>query len=327
MTTGPTHTGPAVLAPTGHPPVRSKPLSRLSADLLLVVAAVVWGLAFVYQKSAMAVIGPFTFIAARSVVAALALAPLAVIEARRAGQPLAPAPGLTRMAAVGGVLFFIAAAFQQIGLITASVTNSGFLTALYVVFVPFVAWAWHRLRPDPIVLPAAALSFLGTWLLGGGLLAAFGVGDAMVAISAVFWAAHVVITGAASRFARPVAFTCLQFAVVGLLGLAGAFAFETPTLDGLAAAWTEILYVGLLSSALTFTLLAVALKHTPPAEAAIIVSMESLFAAFAGAWLLGERLSWIAWSGAGLILTATLLVQLAPVRQRRRATEAMRRNE
>ncbi len=293
-------------------------MNRLTADLILVFAAAIWGLAFVFQKTAMDAIGPFTFIASRSIVAALALAPFAWFETRRNTAPTAPGPALSRIAVTGGVFFFIAAAFQQVGLKTATVTNAGFLTALYVIFTPFVAWAWHKRQPSLVIWPAAALSFAGTWLLGGASFAAFNAGDILVAICAVFWAVHVVITGASSRHGRPFTFTCLQFSAVAALGTIAAIVTETPTRAGLAAAATEIAYVGLLSSALTFTLLAVAMKHTPPAEASIIVSTESLFGALAGALLLGERLPLIAWTGAALIVIATLLVQLAPSWQARR---------
>lgn len=283
-------------------------MSRLNADIALLFAAAVWGLAFVFQKSAMDHIGPLTFIAARGAVAALALAPLALREHRRVGS--SGNPGFWTIAVSGGVAFFIAAWLQQAGIRTATVTNTGFLTALYVVITPFIAWGWSGKVPNPIVWPAVALSAFGTWLLGGGSLAAFSHGDLLVALSAFFWAAHVVITGRASPFGRPVAFTAVQFAVVSSLAAAGSGLLETPTLDGLRGAAVEIAYVGLLSSALTFTLLTVALQYTPPSEAAVIVSTETVFAAIAAYLLLGERLAPIGWAGAGLILAATLLLQL-----------------
>ena len=285
-------------------------MSRLRADLLLVFAAVVWGVAFVFQKTAMDHIGPFLFIAARSAVATLALAPLAYREGGGQGRFLPP--GLLPIATVAGAAFFTGAAFQQVGLITATATNAGFLTALYVIFTPFLVWIVFGRAPVWIVWPAVALSFVGTWLLGGGTLGSFGIGDALIAISAFFWAAHVVTVSHAAQFARPITFTAMQFAVVGTLGLAGALLFEPISLAALAAAWREIAYVGLLSSALTFTLLAVAVKYTPPTEATIIVSSETLFSALAAYLLLGERLSLLGWCGAGLILGAVLLVQTGP---------------
>jgi drug/metabolite transporter (DMT)-like permease len=114
-----------------------------------------------------------------------------------------------------------------------------------------------------------------------------------------------------------VTFSAIQFSVVALLGLTGAILFEPISFAAIAAAWREIAYVGLLSSALTFTLLAIAMRHTPPTEAAIIVSSETLFAALAAYMLLGERLSIVGWCGAGLILAAVLLVQAGPMLQHR----------
>lgn len=284
-------------------------MSRLHADIALLLAAAIWGLAFVFQKSAMSHIGPLAFIAARGTVAALALAPLAVREHRQAPGTV-PAPGLLGIACLGGVAFFVAAWLQQAGLTTASVINTGFLTALYVVITPFIVWGWSRRRPGALVWPAVALSAVGTWLLGGGKLGAFSQGDLLVAASALFWAAHVVITGNASPFGRPIGFTAIQFAVVGALAACGAVLLEEASPAGFAAAAVDIAYVGLLSSALTFTVLTVALQHTPPSEAAVIVSTETVFAALAAYVLLGERLGGIGWIGATLILAATLLIQL-----------------
>jgi drug/metabolite transporter (DMT)-like permease len=291
---------------------KSRRMSRLQADLVLVFAAVIWGLAFVFQKSAMSHVGPLTFLAARGAIAALALLPLAIQEAREQednGRGLAFLP----IAMSGGAVFFVGGWLQQSGLITATVTNAGFLTALYVVITPLIAWVWSGKRPNPLVWPAVLLSAVGTWLLGGGTMSAFSTGDMLVACSAVLWAFHVVITGRAAPFRRPIGFTAVQFAVVAALAGSGALLFETPTVAGLTAAWRDIAYVGLLSSALTFTLLTVALQHTPPSEAAVIVSTEVLFAALAAYLILNEHLSAIGWVGAAMILSGTLLVQLGSV--------------
>jgi drug/metabolite transporter (DMT)-like permease len=287
-------------------------MTRLNADGALLLAAAVWGVAFLFQKSAMEHVGPLAFIAARGALAAVALAPLAWREHRRA----AAASGVTAfwsIAVWGGVAFFVAAWLQQAGIQTATVTNTGFLTALYVVLTPFVAWVWSGKLPSAMVWPAVALSTLGTWLLGGGgTLSALGTGDWLVALCAVFWAIHVVVTGQAAPFGRPIGFTAVQFAVVAALASLGSALFETTTLAGLAGAASDILYVGLLSSALTFTVLTAALQYTPPSEAAVIVSMETVFAALAAFLVLGERLPAVGWLGAALILGSTLLLQLGP---------------
>lgn len=288
------------------PPIR---MNRFNADLILLAAAAIWGCAFVFQKSAMAHIGPLTFIAARSALAAVALAPLAWREQARAGEPMPR--GLLAIACGGGLLFFVAAWLQQAGIRTATVTNTGFLTALYVVITPFIAWGVNGKTPNAAVWPAVAMSAVGTWLLGGGGLGVLSQGDTLVALSAAFWAAHVVITGRASQFGRPVTFTAIQFGVVTALAGVALLPLETVTLAGLSAAAVDIAYLGLLSSALAFTMMSLALRHTPPSEAAIIASFETVFAATAAYLVLGERLGAVGWAGAALILAAILFVQLA----------------
>lgn len=292
-------------------------MSRLHADIALLLAAAIWGVAFFFQKTAMDDIGPLAFIAARGAVAALALAPLALREGGKPGAKPASA-GFWKIAVAGGIAFFVAAWLQQAGIRTATVTNTGFLTALYVVITPFIAWGWNRIRPSVAVWPAVILSAAGTWLLGGGALGTFSEGDRLVALSAFFWALHVVVTGRASPFGRPIAYTAVQFAVVSALAATFALGLESTTLDGLIAAAPEIAYVGLLSSALTFTLLTVALQYTPPAEAAVIVSLETVFAAVAAYWLLGERLGVLGWAGAAMIMGAVLILQLGTALAARR---------
>ncbi len=291
-------------------------MNRLTADFLLLFAAAIWGLAFYFQKAAMSDIGPFLFIAARASVAAFALAPLALLELRRraseAGSPAIDRPALIRLGLIGGVFFFLGAAFQQAGLLTATVTNAGFLTGLYVVITPFIIWLTVRRAPSAVVWTAGALAFTGTWALGGGTVDGFSFGDVLIAICAVFWAIHMVVTSRSPRFGAPLTYTCVQFITVAVLAAIAALLFEPISAEALARASGAILYVGVLSSALTFTLLAIAMKHTPASEAAVLVSMETLFAALAGSLLLGERLPSIGWFGAALLFAATLLVQLAP---------------
>ncbi len=233
--------------------------------------------------------------------------------ASSAGLATPAGAGFWLVAVSGGLAFFAAAWLQQAGLRTATVTNASFLTALYVVLTPLVVWAWSGKVPALLVWPAVVLSVLGTWLLGGGgSLTAFSAGDRLVALSALFWAIHVVVTGRASPYRRPITFTAIQFVVIAALAGGSSALLETTTLAGLSAAAVDIAYVGLLSSALTFTLLTLALQYTPPSEAAVIVSMETVFAALAAYLVLGERLAPVGWAGAALILGATLLVQIGP---------------
>lgn len=293
-------------------------MNRLSADLTLLGIAIIWGLAFVFQKTAMEHIGPFTFLAARSALAALVLAVLAWRESGSRGE--APAAGFYLISVASGAVFFVGAILQQMGLVTATVTNSGFLTGLYVVITPLMMWSILGQRPRAYVWPAVGLAFAGTWMLGGGTIGGFSTGDWLVALSALFWAAHILVVAQAVQHGRPIGFTAIQFAVVAAIASAGAALGETVSIAAIREALVQILFVGLLSSALTFTLLAVAMRHTPAGEATILISMETVFAAIAGMLLLGERLATIGWVGAVLMLAATLVVQAgSAIGQRRTA--------
>lgn len=282
-------------------------MTPVRANLLLLLCAAVWGYAFICQKRAMIHIGPFLFIALRGLLAALALSPWAWREWCQAGKQALHRP-LLNWSLLAGLAFFGAAALQQGGLVTATVTNAGFLTALYVVVTPFLAWALMRQKPGPQVWGAALLSFFGTWLLGGGSLSALSRGDVYIALSAFLWALHVVLVGLGSKQGRVATFTALQFIVVGILAGGVTWAYEPISWAAILAAWADIAFVGVLSSALTFTLLAVAMRCTPPAKVAVLLSTESLFSAFCAYLILGERLPPVAWIGAVAIFAATLLV-------------------
>jgi drug/metabolite transporter (DMT)-like permease len=289
-------------------------LTRLQANAALIVIAVIWGLAFVFQKTAMDHIGPFTFLAMRALIAAIILAPIAYLH-ENAGRPDRPSTSFWMIACAGGLSFFIGGILQQIGLVTATVTNTGFLTGLYVVITPLLMWLVLARPPVRLVWMAGALAFIGTWLLGGGTVGGFSTGDWLVVGSSFFWATHMLVIEHSGQHTRPIGFTAVQFAVVAVLSGIIALAYEDITLAALFNAAPEILYVGVLSSALTFTLLAMAMRYTPAAEATIIVSTETVFAAIAGVILLGESLQWIGWLGAALMFTATLTVQLAPAKR------------
>ncbi|MBX3520062.1 MAG: DMT family transporter [Xanthobacteraceae bacterium] len=291
-------------------------MTRIRADLLLFACAAIWGFAFLFQKSAMDHIGPFTFVGSRALLATLVLAPFAFLEHRRSTVPVTGA--YLRTGIFAGLAFVTGAVLQQAGLVTASVTNTAFLTALYVVATPFISFALTGKPVAPLIWFAVGLSFVGTWLLGGGTLTTFGVGDILVALSACFWALHMVIAGVAAPMGRSVLFSVVQFSVVSVTALAGAALFETVTTDSLRAALSNILYVGVLSTAMSFTILTFALRATSPSEAAIIIMTETLFAAF-GAWLFfHEGLSLVGACGAAAILSAAAIVQLQQVHAARR---------
>ncbi|OEO28473.1 hypothetical protein VW23_004640 [Devosia insulae DS-56] len=298
-------------------------MSRPLAVLLLLIATAIWGLAFVAQKAAMAHMGPLTFSGTRFLLGGVALLPFALIELRRKGPAAGPfTPRLWLQIAVLCAAFFAGSLLQQYGLAQTSVTNSGFLTALYVLFVPLIAFLVLRARPHPIIYLGAPLALVGIFYLNGGRLESFNFGDMLVVVSAVFWGGHVFMLGLLSReTGLPVVLSAITFLSVGVVCVMLAFGFETPNLADIAAGWVQILYVGLMSTALAFTLQAIAQQHVPAANAAIVLSAESLFAALGGALLLGERLPLIGYAGAALIFFAIILVEAIPALQQRRETK------
>ena len=292
-------------------------MTRLRADLLLLLTALIWGAAFVGQSTAMDHLGPFLFTGTRFLLATLVVLPFVLAESKQ-GPPLRR--DHMSLMGVAGVVFFIASMTQQAGLLATTVTNAGFLTALYVVLVPVIAFMALRHKLPWVVWPAAALSLTGTWLLGGGL-SGLNWGDGIMIFSAVFWALQVLLIGSlASRSGRPITLAALQFGVTAILCLILGAVLEPLSFTNMAAAWKELLFTGIISGGLGFTLQAVGQRYTPASDAAIIMSSEALFAALFGALLLGERLPLLGWIGCSCILAAVIGVQLAPLWRQRTLT-------
>jgi drug/metabolite transporter (DMT)-like permease len=285
----------------------TNPADHSRGDVLVLLAALIWGLAFYFQKTAMLHIGPLLFLALRSMVAAVVLAPFALREQR---TPPDANESVLPIAALGGLVFLLAGVLQQSGLVTATVINTGLLTALYVVATPFAFWAIERKRPPAFIWFAVALAFLGVWGLSGGGFDNYSGGDALVALAAVAWGIHIVVTGRSGRLAQPLTYTFAQFVVVAALALALALVFEPISWNAIVAAADSILYVGLLSSALAYGIMAIALQHIPAPRASILLSLEVLVSAAAGYVLLGERLPPLGWAGAVLIFAAVIFVRL-----------------
>ena len=295
-------------------------VTRTNANVILLLTGAIWGMAFVAQATAMETIGPFLFVAARFLLAALVLVPFALWEKRRSVRPVSRGDGLM-FVVIGGVLF-LGMAFQQVGLLTTTVTNSGFLTGLYVVFAPLVGIAVFREWPHRVVWPAALLALAGIYLLSGGSLGRLTRGDGLTVLCAFMWALQIVLVG---RFVkdsgRPFLLSLTQMTVAGVLALSGALAFEAIELAPLVSAWPEIVYTGVVASALAFTLQIIGQRYTTAPQAAIILSSEALFAGLFGALFMGDRMLLGGLVGCGLIFAAMLAVELAPLyAARRRAT-------
>lgn len=289
---------------------------RLRSNLLLTLTATIWGFAFVAQRIGMEHVGPFTFNGIRFALGGLSLLPVILLAGRPHRDIDRPVPRSgSKLLLTGGILagaaLFAGASLQQVGIIHTTAGKAGFITGLYVVLVPVVGLLWKQ-RTDA-----------GTWL--GALLAATGLyflsvtedftisfGDFLVLLGAFVWAGHVLLIGWFSPKISALRLSFIQFMVCSALSLAAAAAFETVTAAGLAAAAPAILYGGLGSVGIAYTLQVVAQKHAKPAHAAIILCMESPFAALGGWLILDERMTGRALAGCGLMLLGMILSQLYP---------------
>jgi drug/metabolite transporter (DMT)-like permease len=318
------------------------PFVRLRASLLLLLVASIWGSAFVAQKTAfetggesgdMEPLGILTFTGIRFILGALVVLPFMLWERSCGGARGGACDGAGDGVQAGGrrgngtegagdfwrylgigVVLFTASLTQQQGILGTTVTNAGFLTAIYVPLVPVLALVVFGRSVPRILWPGALGCLGGAWLLTGGQedgLSALGGGDLWVLSSVLFWAGHVTLVGiVVGRTQRPLSLAFGQFVACGVLGVGGAALFETIRWESLLASAPEIAYAGFLSAGVAFTLQVVAQKDLHPAAAAIILSMEMVFAALAGALALGERMSGTQVAGAGLILGSILVVEV-----------------
>lgn len=282
---------------------------------MLLFVAVVWGLAFVVQRLAAAEVGLFTFNGVRFLLGALALTPLLLLKRRVGGAgPVRTAEpkerARTRLGLLAaGVLLMLGAAFQQAGLKFTSAGNAGFITGLYVVLIPvFLAIGWRR-APKGITWLAAALAATGLFLLSTGGRMQINRGDLLELIGAVFWTLHVILIGWMVERMEVLKFAAGQYLVCGLISLALGLLIESQDLSVLLDNWRLVAYTGLISVGLGYTLQAAGQRYAPPADAAIILSMEAVFAAFSGWIFIQERLGPVQIAGSGIMLLGMLLAQ------------------
>ena len=287
-------------------------MRRASANLLLLLAGAVWGMGFVAQSTAMAAIGPMLFLGTRFLLATVAVAPFALRESRRASKPV-DRPLVAGFIVCGSALF-VGMAAQQIGLLTTSVTNSGFLTGLYVVFTPVIAFLSTRRLPHPVIWPAALSCLIGIWLLSGGALVSLRLGDCLTIFCALVFAVQVTLVGTyAQRSGRPLALAFAQFAVCAAAGIVCALFLEPIAWGALKNAAPEIAYAGVFSSALAFSLQVIGQRYTTAPQAAIFLSTEALFAAIFGWLVLGETLGTERLAGCLFIFAAIISVEIVPL--------------
>lgn len=274
---------------------------RLRADLILLFTAFVWGISFIFQRQTANLVGVFTLNSARFLLGGVALLPF-VLRLRVTKRMLG-------WASLAGGLLVMGSALQQAGMQTTAAANASFITGLYVVFIPIIMFLFMHQKIGRLVWVAVGLSAVGGFFLSAGGINRFVIGDLLELLGAVLWALHVILVGSAARDFNPVQFACSQFLVAGLLNTGIALLAESNWLPALEQVGMPVLYLGLFSTAVGFTLQVVGQRHAPTTDAALILGLEAPLAAIAGYIFLNETLTPVQWVGCALIFGAVLLVQ------------------
>jgi drug/metabolite transporter (DMT)-like permease len=272
-----------------------KPMNKqaLKSDVLLLLTSCIWGFGFVAQRSGMEFVGPFTFNAVRFLLGSLSLIPLIIVRQKigdRSKQER-PHPKTVIMAScIAGTVLFIGVSLQQIGLMYTTAGNAGFITGLYVVLTPIFGIFLGRKTGLPTWI-GAVFTLTGLFFLSAaGHIDEINPGDIIIAVSAIFWAAHVLIIDRMVQRVDSIVLSSGQFAWCGIYSFIVVFFRESITVEGIGGALIPLLYGGLGSVGVAYTLQVVAQRDAPPAHATIMLCLEGVFAAIGGAIILSEPL-------------------------------------
>lgn len=313
---------------------------KMRGNLMLILTALIWGSSFVAQKSGMDLIGPMAFNGIRTTIGGIVLIPAIMFlnnwKAKKAAQNGEEVVELTaeekqkekKLLIIGGICcglaLLIASSFQQIGIFYTTAGKAGFITALYVVLVP-ICGLFLKKKVRPIVWLCVIASAVGLYLLcmpAGGGFGHINKGDLLILICALCFTAHILIIDYFSPKVDGVKLSCIQFFVAGILSiilmfpLDPALGFDLPTIGTILDSWLPILYAGVLSCGVAYTLQIVAQSDTDPTVASMILCLESVFAVIAGMIILGESMSAREIIGC-IIMFAAIVVSQLPSKEER----------
>ena len=287
----------------------------IKGSILLLLAALIWGAAFIAQKVGIVEIGTFTFSATRFTISGLALLPVALL---RKNPPLTqtdePQGKHKKTLMIGGILCGICLAAatnaQQMGIANTSAGKAGFITALYIVFVPILR-LFNRKKVAGAVWVSVAVAVVGFYLLSVTEGFSINQGDAIVLLSALLFSFHILVIDKYSPRADGIKISCIQSFTAAAISAVCMMIFEKPSLDAILAGWVPIAYLGLMSGAVGYTLQIIGQKYAEPASASLILSLESVFAAVMGVLFLAEGFSGQELIGCVLVFGATILSQVS----------------
>jgi drug/metabolite transporter (DMT)-like permease len=289
-------------------------MSTNRANLLMLVATLIWGTAFVSQTTGMGSIGPFTFSFSRFLLAMLTVLPLALIYERNNFSLFYKNTNLIYLSLLTGLALFGGMGLQQYALLESQIANAAFLSTLYVPIVSLISRFIFRSRLHWIMWIAVLLCLYGSYLLSSNQTLDIQQSDALLFIAAFFFAIHIILIDIfMKQFYSPFTFGFIQYTIVFLCSLIVAFSFESPTIANIKIEWFEIIYTGVFSAGIGYTLQIIAQSKAGPAPAAIILSMESVFGALAGWIMLNQVLDTNKVLGCLAIFLGVIIVQLIPI--------------
>lgn len=296
--------------------------SKTFGNIILLITSIIWGVAFVFQRTGMDSIGPITFNAVRMATATIFLFVLsAVIDIKNRKNSSTINENdkeviekRKKATLIGGILcgFFLAASstVQQMGIVNTTAGKAGFITAMYMLFVPIFNLIIFKKKTGRIVWFAVVLGIVGMYLLCVKENFTLTEGDALILLCALLFSGHILCCDKFAPNCDAVKLSAIQFGVSAIICTILAFIFEKPSIDGIIAAAIPILYCGIMSGGIGYTLQIIGQKHTEPTVASLIMSLEAVFAALAGVILLQEKMSLQEFFGCAIMFTAMVLVQL-----------------
>ena len=291
------------------------------SSLLLFLAACIWGVAFVAQSVGMDYMGPCTFNGIRFLIGGTVLLPLVYVRVKKKkNTPEELPPALTLKGGICcGLAICAASLCQQIGIMETTVGKAGFITTLCIIIVPVFGMFLRKKVPGKVWI-AAAVAAVGMYMLCINESFSVSRGDAFVFLCAIIFAVHILVIDYFSPKTDGVALSCIQFYTAGIICTVAAFAVETPTWGQFVSGIVPILYAGVMSCGVAYTLQIIGQKNVEPTVASLILSMESVVSVLAGWVILGQELSSKELAGCVLVFAAVILVQYNGRAQKRRNT-------
>ena len=295
--------------------------SNIKGNVILMITALIWGTAFVAQSVGMDYVGPFTFITARYIIGGVFLLPCIYLLDKMNKKTVTESSyndkkTLLVAGTLCGIALFTASCFQQIGIQYTTVGKSGFITSLYIVIVPLLGILFKK-KVSAKVWISVVISLIGLYLLCMNEDFSISRGDFLILICAFCFSIHILIIDKYSSLVDGVRMSCIQFFIAGLLGVIPMLFFEHPKITDILNACTPILYAGIMSSGVAYTLQIIGQRYTSPVLATLIMSLESVFAALSGWIILGEILSLKEFAGCCLVFAAIILAQLSEKNMKR----------